>query len=59
MRAQYYINGSYLISIFKSVVSASKYLQTQNLDILSAFIIVDKCMDDIENDNVQFDDIVK
>lgn len=42
--------------IFKSVGPTSTYLQTKNLDILSAFIMVDKCIADINNFN--FDDIL-
>lgn len=51
------ITAYIFLPIFKSIGPTSTYLQTKNLDILSAFLMVEKCI--VEISRLNFEDILK
>ncbi|CAI6369830.1 unnamed protein product [Macrosiphum euphorbiae] len=51
------VTAHLFLPIFKSIGPTSTYLQSKNLDILNAFLMVDKCIADISN--LKFENVLK
>jgi len=51
------VTAHLFLPIFKSIGLTSTYLQSKNLDILNAFLMVDKCIADISN--LKFENVLK